>query len=173
MPRFKAGDRVQLTGDIARFYRCVIGIVTAIGTDPSSVLIHYQVRLADDTVATFFDFQLQTVPVVQANVVSDSLASLTATGSEAASEDREIRWIGSGVEIHAKISGQLKTIVGQVSKGKSPIAGALVTVVIDRQPVATKATDTRGEAEFENVPAGEVTLETFVPGRRIAASLKT
>jgi hypothetical protein len=63
MPRFKPGDRVQLIGDISRFYKCVIGVVLDCGGSASSILKTYLVRLADNTVDLFFDFQLQTPPL--------------------------------------------------------------------------------------------------------------
>ena len=70
MPRFKLGDRVQLVGDIARFYACIVGVVVKGGTYPSAILNQYTVRLADGTVAAFFDFQLEIPPAGMAQIAA-------------------------------------------------------------------------------------------------------
>src|SRR5580765_7539078 len=100
MPRYKVGDRVQLAGDISRFYPCVVGVVDSGGDDPSSLLIQYQVRLADGAIATFFDFQLQSLPVVRAQVVFDGPISTPPMGTRGALEGRHIHIVAPGVEIH-------------------------------------------------------------------------
>src|SRR2546422_3142665 len=72
VPRFKIGDRVQLSGDIARFYSCTVGVVTDGGDYPASVLNQYKVRLAEGAEGTFFDFQLETPPLITAHVIFES-----------------------------------------------------------------------------------------------------
>src|SRR5437762_9500645 len=99
MPRYKVGDRVQLAGDIARFYPCVVGVVTGGGADPSSLLVQYQVRLADGAVATFFDFQLQSSPVVRAHAVFGGSISTQNIGTRGALEGRHVHLVAAGVEI--------------------------------------------------------------------------
>ena len=172
MPRFKVGDRVQLTGEIARFYPSVIGIVKDRGKDQSSVLVQYDVRLADETVAKFFDFQLQTPPVVRGRIVYDEPILKKSTAHAVASEGREIRLIGADVEVHLEICGAFrKSITEHVSVGKVAMTDALVTVLVHEQPIATKRTDGRGDVEFHGAPSGDVTIETLVPGKRIVVSL--
>jgi len=46
VPRFRIGDRVQVVGDIARFYACPVGIIVQGESDTASVLNQYTVRLA-------------------------------------------------------------------------------------------------------------------------------
>ena len=171
MPRYKVGDRVQLAGDIARFYACIVGVVDSGGADSSSLLVQYDVRLADGAVATFFDFQLQSSPFVRAQVVVDGSISTTDTGPRGALEGRHIRFVAAGVGIHLKISDPPASVVGEVTAGKTAIRLALVTLLIDDQPIGTKPTDDRGEFEFREVPAGDAAFEVFLPGKRIVASV--
>ena len=172
MPRFKVGDRVQLTGEIARFYRSVIGTVKDSGTDHRSVLLQYDVRLADGTVSKFFDFQLQTPPVVRGRIVFDEPISIKDCDLPDARTGREIRLIGADVEVHLEICGAFrKSITEHVSVGKVAMTDALVTVLVHEQPIATKRTDGRGDVEFHGAPSGDVTIETLVPGKRIVVSL--
>jgi len=172
MPRYKVGDRVQLAGDISRFYPCVVGVVDSGSDDPSSLLIQYQVRLADGAIATFFDFQLQSLPVVRAQVVFDGPISTQPMGTRGVLEGRHIHVVAPGVEIHLRISDTPpRSVIGELTAGKTPMPCALVTLMTDDHPIGTKPTDGSGEFEFHEVPEGNVAIEAFLPGRRIVASL--
>jgi hypothetical protein len=161
MPRFKVGDRVQLAGDIARFYACLVGVIADTEKDPSSALAQYEVRLADETVATFFDFQLQSPPVVRAQIMFDTLG-------------RDIHIVASGVEIRLKISDTPnRSLTGQVTLAKAAACKALVSLLIDGTAIDTKPTNASGAFEFHEAPAGDVALEAVVPGKRIVALLNT
>jgi hypothetical protein len=72
MPRFEYGDRVQVIGDIARFYKCVVGAVIADERDAVSEMNQYKVRLADGSESDFFDFQLQSPAVMTGRLIEDS-----------------------------------------------------------------------------------------------------
>jgi hypothetical protein len=171
MPRFKIGDRVQLVGDIAAFYACIVGTIIQGGGYPSSVLNQYTVRLADGTVATFFDFQLQTPQAVTANIIFDSSVASRGRGTRGAGAVRQVRLLARNVDIHLRISGSArKTIVGEVTAG-APVRTALVTLLTGDQTVDTTFTDDSGEFTLGDVVPGEVTIEILLPLRRILASL--
>jgi len=171
MPRFKLGDRVQLVGDIARFYACIVGVVVKGGTYPSAILNQYTVRLADGTVAVFFDFQLETPPAGTAQIIFDSAASKTS-GTRGAATARNMRLLGRGIDIHLKISGGTKkTIAGQVTAGTSVMRNALVSVVLGDQTVDSTSTDDTGEFTLGDVPPGDITIEVLMPSRRIVAAI--
>src|SRR5438034_11787964 len=128
MPRFRVGDRVQLTGDIARFYACIIGVIIQDGEYPASVLSQYKVRLADGTVAVFFDFQLLSPPAIRAYISFDSAVTRKDTGTRGTPNGRHVYLVAASVEIHVKITGaHSKSIIGQVTSGKTPTPKALVT----------------------------------------------
>jgi hypothetical protein len=172
VPRFRVGDRVQLVGDIARFYACIIGVVIQDGTYPASVLNQYKVQLADGTVGVFFDFQLQTPPALHAHVIFDSTVSKKNTGTRGATSGRHVQMASRDVELHFKITdGAKRSIFGQVTAGAVPLRTALVTLLVNAQTVDSKATDDAGEFELSNVPEGEVTIEVLAPGRRVLATL--
>ena len=172
MSRFKPADRVQLISDIAKFYKHIIGVVLDRSTDQRSVLVQYPVRLADGTVGTFYDFQLQTPPLVRAHAVFDSSFSKEHAGVRGPSEDRHMCLAAAGIEIHLKITGRVqKSISGQVRAGNIPLAAALVTPLVEDRPIDTVATNTEGEFEIHEVPVGEIMFETCVPGKRVVAWL--
>jgi len=178
MPRFKPGDRVQLAGDIARFYPCVVGIVVDGQHDQTSVLVHYRVRLADQTVGTFFDFQLQSPPIVRASVVYDGpeppeppVPNDKKTSGPA--EARRISLVGGELTIHLNITGNSKkAITGKVNAASHPVAAALVTILVQERPVQTTPTNNRGEFDIHDLSGGDVIVEIFVTGRRITAHFK-
>jgi hypothetical protein len=172
MPRFKTGDRVQLVGDIARFYACIVGVVVKGGTYPAAVLNQYTVRLADGTVAAFFDFQLETPPAHAAQTIFDSAASHKTSGTRGTVTGRNMRLLSRGVDIHLKISGGTKkTIAGQVTAVTGAMRNALVTVFVGDQTVDSTSTDDTGEFTLSDLPTGDITLEVLIPSRRIVASI--
>src|SRR5216683_3309106 len=103
MPRFKIGDRVQLVGDIARFYACIVGTIIQGRGYPASVLNQYTVRLADGTVATFFDFQLQIPPAVTAHIIFDSSVASRGRGTRGTGTVRQVRLLARNIDIHLRI----------------------------------------------------------------------
>src|SRR5262245_48122638 len=132
MPRFKPGDRVQLTGEVAQFYGCVIGVVSELNTNYSRVLVQCVVRLADGTASQFFDFQLQPLTPVWGRIVLDNQDP----------EGRLLRLVAADVNIQVKIAGVLsKSILVQVLSGEAAASLALVTLLKDDQPIFTKSTD--------------------------------
>jgi hypothetical protein len=158
MPRFNIGDRVQLAGDIAQFYACVVGVVADSEKDSSSALTQYQVRLADETVGTFFDFQLQSPPAVRGQIVD-------AAG-------RDIRIVAAGVEVRINMSnGPDRSLTGHVTIPKAATCRGLVSLLVDGTAVVTKATSDSGGFEFQDAPAGGLSLETVVAGKRIVVPL--
>jgi hypothetical protein len=178
MPRFKLGDRVQLAGDIARFYTCVIGVVVDGQHDQTSVLVHYRVRLADQTVGTFFDFQLQSPPIVRASVVYDGPEPrvppvLNDKKTRHPVEARRISLVGGELAIHLKITGNSKkAITGKVNAANNPVTAALVTILVQDRPVQTTPTNNRGEFDIHDLSGGDVIFEIFVSGRRVTAYFK-
>src|SRR5215510_7183890 len=118
MARFNIGSRVQLAGEIARFYKCGIGTVIETDLDSRAVLAQYRVRLADNTISTFFDFQLQSPPILRAQIVLD-------TSFSGESDTRRVHLVYAGIEIRLKISGT-RTVSGEVTVGKTPVQVGLV-----------------------------------------------
>jgi hypothetical protein len=178
MARFKIGDRVQLAGDIARFYTCVIGIVVDGQHDQTSVLVHYRVRLADQTVGTFFDFQLQSPPIVRATVVYDGPEPpvppvLNDKKTRHPAEARRISLVGGDLTIHLNITGNSKkAITGKVNAANHRVAAALVTILVHDRPVLTVPTNNRGEFDIHDLSDGDMVFEIFVSGRRVTAYFK-
>jgi voltage-gated potassium channel Kch len=172
MPRFKHGERVQLVGDIARFYACMVGVVVKGSTYPSAILNQYTVRLADGTVAAFFDFQLETPAAMSAQIIFDSAKPHKTAGTRGAATARNLRLIARGIDIHLKISGGAKkTIAGQVIAGPSAMRNALVTVSVLDQTVDSASTDDSGEFTVGDIPPGDITIEVLIPSRRIVAAI--
>ncbi len=172
MPRFKIGDRVQLVGDIARFYAFVVGVVVQGEADPASVLNQYAVRLADGTVAAFFDFQLQTPPATVAQIIFDSAVSPKGAGSRPSSAVRQVRLLARDIDILLQISGSgTKTILGRVAAGAMTIPKAVVTLLAGDQATRTITSDNTGEFTLRDVVGNKVAMEILVPSRRIIVSL--
>jgi hypothetical protein len=172
LPRFTIGDRVQLVGDIARFYTCVAGVILNDDAYPASVLNQYRVRLADGTVGTFFDFQLQSPPTVTAHVILDTSVAPKSAGTRGGPAARQIRLLARDIDIHLHISGAAKkTIVGQIVTGTAIMRRALVTVLLGDQAADSTATDDSGEFTLRDVAPGKVTIEIIIPGRRIHAAV--
>lgn len=171
MARFKVGDRVEVTGEIAQFYPCHVGIIIEADTRLSSVLHQYKVRLADKKENTFFDFQLQMPQAVVARTLFDSAASTKRHGVRGNDHTRHLRMMSGMIDIHLKIDSTKKTIVGQVMSGTSKQRPGLVTLLVDNQPLQTTSTDDLGEFSFRHAPQGDVTIEVFLPSRRILIPL--
>jgi hypothetical protein len=172
MPRFKVGDRVQLVGDIAHFYTCIVGLVVGNGAYPASVLNQYKVRMADGTEGVFFDFQLHTPPITTARVIFDSALTPKpgSNGDEPAS--RHLHFAGRDIDIHIHLTGSTDQILsGKVTAGATLMRKALVTLLIQDEVTETTATDDSGEFKLRKVPPGDVSFEIFVPSRRVIASL--
>src|SRR5688572_10854098 len=99
MPRFKFGDRVQLFGDIARFYPCIVGVIICDGNSPAAVLNQYKVRLADGTENVFFDFQLQSPPVTTGRLIVDTISPKSPAPTGGQPPDRQVQLVGRDVDI--------------------------------------------------------------------------
>jgi hypothetical protein len=172
MPRFRVGDRVQVVGDIARFYSCIVGVVISNADDPASVLNQHRVRLADDVVALFFDFQLYIPPSTSARVIFDSLVTTNSAGTRGETAGRHVHLAGRDIDIHLKIQGSTpKAILGQITAGANVMRKALVTLLVQDEVTETIATDESGEFALRDVSSGSVSIEIFVPARRVLASL--
>jgi hypothetical protein len=75
------------------------------------------------------------------------------------------------VEVHVRIAGTTAwSIIGQASVGRV-VTSAIGTLLIDQRVVLSEAADEDGEFKFRDVPPSPITLEVFVPGRRIVAAL--
>jgi len=171
VPRFNIGDRVQLVGDIARFYHCTVGVIIDGVNYPASVLNQYRVRLADEVEGTFFDFQLESLSQIIARVIFDSADTPKSKGHRGSVPERHIRLLGRDVDIHLKIATTPhRTIIGQVLAGTQPVAKALVTLLVQNEIANTTITDDLGEFRWPGL-AGEVGIEIFTPGRRILVPL--
>ena len=172
MPRFKIGDRVELVGDIARFYKCIVGVIAKVGADTGAILNQYTVLLADGTITSFFDFQLQTLPAVVAHVVFDSAISAKSAGIRGTSAVRQVRLLARDVHIHLRVSGSgTKTIVGQVAGATTRLRQGLVFLLDGDEILDSTSSEPSGEFTLHEVPAGQMTFEIFIPSRRIIVNL--
>jgi hypothetical protein len=171
MPRFTVGDRVQLAGDIAGYYKCVIGVIEATGGNAASVLNQYWVRLADGTVGEFFDFQLQNPLAVAAAPVFDSAVSKTRSGTRGALSGRHLQFVARDVDIHLKVSSATKSVIGQVTSGLDPTRWALITIEQDGH-IQTKSPDEQGLFDFSELAEGDVRIELLTRDRRVIATFK-
>jgi hypothetical protein len=172
LPRFRTEDRVQLVGDIARFYACIVGVVTAGGSYPASVLNQYTVRLADGIEGVFFDFQLETPPLVTARLLFDNLVERKKTGVRDLGPGRNIRFVGAGIDINLRMTGSGKrTVVGEITSGSTAIRKAIVTLLVENQSIQTTATNDMSQFTLRDVSPGGIGIEVCLPGRRILASV--
>jgi hypothetical protein len=169
MPRFNVGDRVQLAGDIAGYYKCVIGVIETTGGDAASVLNQYLVRLADGTAGEFFDFQLQNPPAVPATPVFDSAVSKTSSGTRGVLSGRHLQFVVRDVDIHLKITSATNSVIGQVTSGLDPTRCALITIEQDGH-IQTKSPDEQGGFEFREVSEGDIRIEFLIRDRRVIAT---
>jgi hypothetical protein len=113
--------------------------------------------LADDTVGTFFDFQLQSPPAVRGQVDTAG---------------RDIHIVAPGVEVRVNMSNAPDSyLTGNVTMPKASACRGLVSLLVDGTAVVTKPTSESGGFEFQDSPGGGVSLETVVPGKRIVVPL--
>jgi hypothetical protein len=163
---------VQLLGDIARFYACPVGVIVADSVDPAAVLNQYNVRLADGTTGTLFDFQLQKPPAAIAHLIFDSAVAPKSTGTRGSTALRQLRLLARDVEIHLEISGsEDKTLIGEVTAGPAAIRYGLVTLLAGDETVDSTSSGHSGEFTLHHVPTGKFALEIFIPSRRVIATL--
>jgi hypothetical protein len=175
MSNFSIGDRVQVIGDIARYYSSTVGIITGIEQGVTSMFDKFTLRLADGAVGTFLAFQIHIPPATTARLVFDNSASWQPSGLRGAAQARHLRFTAQQFDIHIKIldSELGKGIVGQVFHGKSErIQPALVTLLVAGKPQQTATTDAIGEFKLNAVPSGEIGLEIFGATHRILAFLR-
>jgi hypothetical protein len=172
MPRFKIGDRVELVGDIAQFYTCIVGVIAKAVAHPGAILNQYTVLLADGIIASFFDFQLQTPPAVVAHVMFDSAISSKSVGIRGPSAVRQVRLFARDLHIQLRISGSAsKTIVGQVAGATRRLQQGLVVVLSGDEILDSTSSDASGKFTLYEVPAGKMRMEIFIPSRRIIVNL--
>ena len=175
MPHFSIGDRVEVIGDIARYYRSTVGTITGKEQGITSLFNKFTLRLADGTVGTFLPFQIQIPPATTARLVFDNAASWQPAGLRGAAQPRHLRFTAQQFDIHLKILGSetSKAIVGQIFRGQSEwIEPALVTLLVDGKAEQTTTTDAIGEFKLDRIQAGEIGLEIFVAAHRILALLQ-
>jgi len=175
MANFNIGDRVEVIGDIARYYSSTVGIITGIERGVTSLFNKHTLRLADGTVGTFLPFQIQIPPATTARLVFDSSASWQPAGLRGATQPRHLRFTAQQFDIHLKVleSETGIAIVGQIfSEKPERIRPALLTLLVEGKPDRTASTDPIGEFKLDAIPPGEVELEIVVPAHRIFASLR-
>jgi hypothetical protein len=60
-PRFKVGDRVHIVGPTVAPREITLGIVTEVIASPAVPIFRYRVTFDDNTVDTFFGFELEPI----------------------------------------------------------------------------------------------------------------
>jgi len=174
MALFNIGDRVEITGDIVKYYGPTIGVIVGIERGVTSIVDKLRIRLADGTLGTFLPFQVQIPDAIAAYLVFDNSIEWQPTQLPGSSQGRQITFSAQQFEIHLKLlaSDQANVILGQIFFEKSAwVKPALVTLLVDGNPEATTATNEMGEFRVEAIPAGEFELEVLLAGRRILAYL--
>jgi hypothetical protein len=167
---FKAGDRVEIIDDIGHHYQSHIGIVTSTQQRAMAVAADVDVHLADGTAHRFFDFQLRTPPATSAPIIFDSTTAppiLKALDHEC----RHLQFEAEGLDLHIRVTEKERTIRGQVTSDRNLPEQPLVTLLVDDKPQQDTTANDVGEFEFDEVPLGRVTVEIFIPGRRIIAPI--
>jgi hypothetical protein len=170
MSGLSIGDRVELIRDLEHRYHSRIGIITAADEHSVPVLKEFAVKLADGTEAHFSGFQLKVPPATDARRVIDG-AVYSATGMRGAMQGRHLVFGADDFDLHLKVvqSQKHKKVIGQLSSRNIPDP-ALVTLLVRGNPRQTATTDGFGEFMFQEVPAGNVSIEILVPSRRILAT---
>ena len=170
MPRFEIGDRVEIVGDIRDQFPSSIGIITA--TEGTFSLPKFRVRLADGTESVFWDSQLQVPPVMFADMIYDTHVSPVPPGLRGSIYEHHMRFISREFDIHVKLTrSEERTILqGQLAANGVAPKSSLVTLLLNRGPLATTVADSYGEFRIEQIPSGDAMLEILVPSRRIVAA---
>jgi hypothetical protein len=86
-------------------------------------------------------------------------------------DSRHLRFALGGLDLHLRIAEKQKVIHGQVTSSRSLPERPLVTLLVDNEPRQTTTPDDLGEFGFGEVPPGNVTVEIFLPGRRVIAAI--
>jgi hypothetical protein len=171
MARFKLGDRVEVSGEVARCYTCPIGVVTDIQRLPTCD--EFTLRLANGHIASFVDFQLRKPPAMTAQLLFDSSQSAKSPGLRGGTNtERHLRFGALDRDIHLKISASDGNIrfLGEVTSPAYSDQCSLVTWRRANGIEETISTNTHGEFQFNNLTAGIVQLEVFEPSLRIVIS---
>jgi hypothetical protein len=172
MSGLNISDRVELITEIRHSYRSSIGIITAADEHAIPALREFVVRLADGTEATLSGFQLRTVPATSARAISDSTQSRHTSGTRGSPKDQHLRFANDDFDIHIKVSTSTKhkKVFGQVISSTTVWELALVTLFGETQLPETVTTDRFGEFTFQDVRAGRMGIEIFVPSHRVIAT---
>ncbi|MBI4473274.1 MAG: hypothetical protein HY646_11445 [Acidobacteria bacterium] len=170
--RFKVDDRVLVIGEIARYYKSRVGIITSAEQGAVSVLKEFTVRLADGRQGIFFDFQLQIPSAATARLELDTYATPQLEGVRGIGHDRLLRFITPHLDIHISVheSGSTRTILGQIISAAHANELALVSLLQLGQLRSTTTPTGAGEFRFDDVPGGHVTIEVFLPYARVLSS---
>jgi hypothetical protein len=167
--RFKVGDRVEVIDDIDNHYQSHVGTIMGEQQRPMAVVQECDVRFADGTHDRFFDFQLHIPAAITAAAVFDSATSAAVSGARGASESRHLLFAAGGFDLHIKVAAGEggKTLWGQVNSSGPLPESPLVTLLVQNEPQQTTTANNSGAFAFPRAPLGSVSLEIFVPGRRI------
>jgi hypothetical protein len=168
---FKAGDRVEIIDDIGHQYQSHVGIVMKTQQRAMAVVEEVDVHLADGTAQRFFDFQLRTPPAKPAPVIFDSTMAQEVVGTRGNTDCRHLQFEAEGLGLHIRVTAKRRAIQGQVTSSQKFPEQPLVTLLVDDQPQQDTTADGIGEFAFDEVPLGNVTVEIFMPGRRIVAPI--
>ena len=170
MPRFEIGDRVEIVGEVGNQFPSSIGIITA--TEGTFALPKFRVRLTDGTESAFWDSQLEVPPLIFADMIYDTHVSPVPPGIRGSIYEHHMRFISREFDIHLKLTrlDERTTLHGQLSANGVAPKSSLVTLLLNRGPLATTVADSYGEFKVEQIPSGDAMLEILVPSRRIVAA---
>jgi len=173
MASFKVGDRVEIVGDIARYYKSKIGLITEAEQRSVSVIKEFAVKLADGARGTFFDFQLAIPPARIARNEFDSSSSPNP-GMRGVTSDRQLRFLTSDFDIHLSVTraNDHHLVMGQIDSREKRSQLVLVSLILAGEAHATTTTNLEGEFRLHDVPSGDITIEMFMPAERILSSFR-
>jgi len=172
MADLNIGDRVEIIGDIARYYRSTVGIIVGIERAVTALFNKLTIRLSDGTTGTFFPFQIQIPQAVTGRIVFANSADEQPSGLGGVAAARHLRCYAREFDLHLKIleSGSTYAVLGQLLVGESAwVHAAIVTLLLEGRAAKTTTTDGMGEFKLDGIPPGDFDLEVFVPGLRILA----
>jgi len=163
---FEVGDRVEIIGEIAKYYGSTIGIIAAVGQSQVPVMKDFHVKLTDGSRVRFFDFQLRVPPPTMAGLLSDNWRSPSLSGLRGGAESRHLLFATRDFDIHLKLgrSDEKKTVLGQLT----PVPRiSLVSLLIGQQQKETTTMDLTGQFKLHQVGGGDGAVEIFIPDQRI------
>jgi hypothetical protein len=104
-----------------------------------------------------------------ARVLFDSTLAPAVAGVRGAGDCQQLLFRAPDVDVHLRISGKPRVILGQLLERKAGrfLFGVPVGLLLADQPIEATITDTLGEFRFGNVPSGSLQLYADLSSYRL------